>query len=480
MRAQKPHLRSTCVVLLVGAGTVLTSQLLGGAGNDIPCAQNNVSSPTQGDLKDVVLRRLCRRIPFLYGFEAPESSDSVTAWINAALKPPTFQSISLKESVALKFTVGKGNLLPFTELRSGGSETGRNTECDHMVHGPVFVHREWWMNARSHFIYDHFPVIAWLRAIMQSSFPKEVFQLDGSAQKLLLLDDVKSNREFMHFFDKAFEERILWVTRDSTVCVHGKVYYPTYSTSSDVLDPVKSSSIENTASWHIRFLDGVDTYTPDGRPPGVISFGSADFVELARLWIAERSEHIVERPVKPIVLFYVRHEGLGGRVMDAQNDAFLLQGLRDKLVECKREEQIVLFNGLDSQGQELSQKEQFLLFHSASLVVGPHGGATASILFMSGGSTGIDKCQNRPQIIEYIAGPRSSEVHYEFASYWSLYFSADWAEYHIIQFAQNSTREVTYVNAKEWNLAMHLLFSPERCAPRMSWADVLGQSASST
>jgi hypothetical protein len=411
-------------------------------------------------LKDAFLRRLCRRLPYLYGFEDPDHAPSVTKSMDDVLKPPTFQSLSSKANVRLKFSYNEGNLLPFTVLETKLPDAGTDLSCDHSVNGTVFVHRDWWFDARSHFIYDHFPVIAWLRAIMDASFSRETFQFNTftpDARKVLLLDAVEANREFLQFFDPGFENTILWVERDSTVCVNGMIYYPTYSVPHEVVTSTADArNIQHTAIWHVGSLLG--------RPPMVRSYGSNDFVELARSWIAERAEHIVDQPLKPIILFYVRGNWTSGRVMDELNDDFLFRGLQAKVLECGRTEEIVKYTGMDSEGKPLSQKEQFLLFHAASLVVGPHGGATASILFMSGGLPAVDQCQNRPQVIEYIPGPRSRQVHYIFASYWSLYFSADWAEYHLIQFAENSTKDITYVTAEDWNLALSTVFSQERCA----------------
>jgi len=150
--------------------------------------------------------------------------------------------------------------------------------------------------------------------------------------------------------------------------------------------------------------------------------------------------------------------------MDGYNDATLIRSLQRKLTECGRTEKIVLFTGRNEQGEELSQKEQFLLFHSASLFVGPHGGAVAGILFMlSRKQYSHHDCILRPQVLEYIPGPRSGHVHWAFASYYSLYFGAPWAEYHLIQFLANSTHETTYIGIDEWETAVESAFSGKRC-----------------
>ena len=284
---------------------------------------------------------------------------------------------------------------------------------------------------------------------------------DGSrAKKKLLLDDVRAQREFLRFFDPRFEESVLWVKEGQTVCIKGSIHVPAYRIDSTT-DANPESAATKTASWFRGTLEG--------RPNDGRCFGNPAFYEYARNWISERSKIIFHKPPEPIVLYHVRGEWASGRVMDGDNDALLRQSLREKLDACGRPEKIVFFNGRNEQGEELSQKEQFTLFYSASLFVGPHSGGVAAIIFMMGTLKGDTfTCQSRPQVLEYIPGPRSAQVHWAFASYYSLYFGAPWVEYHLVQFTANSTHEVTYVGIDDWEAAMGAIFAGNRCPANLS------------
>ena len=397
----------------------------------------------------------CRILPFLHGVTEVDRK-VYDIWLGEHVEHSASKrrnSITSVENVAFQFKIGVGSLFPLQEL----SEP--EVKCDIDVIGPVITHRDWWLDTRSHFIYEQLPVIAWIRKLMEAVFvdspdsPRSPTNTKVLHKKRILLDNIPAQREFLQFFDPEFEEKVLWVSEGQTVCIHGKLYVPVYR-----IDSSKDTSNDDfrTASWKAMTLEG--------RPQDGRSFGNPIFYQLAREWIAERAEKIVDRRSEPIVLYHVRGLRANARVMDVNNDQMLIQSLERKLTECGRKEKLVLFTGQNEEGEELSQKEQFLLFHSASLFVGPHGGAVASILFMFGGKhSRHHDCDLRPQVLEYIPGPRSGHVHWAFASYYSLYFGAPWTEYHLIQFLANSTHETTYVGVEEWRTALDAVFSGNRC-----------------
>ena len=401
-------------------------------------------------------RSFCRRLIFGHGV-AEEDLSSFNDWVTRSgamvsqFPPAPRPLLTTRDHVSLNFSFG--NLFAFQNLSKS------EAVCTHRVRGLVFAHRDWWFTAHAHFIYEHLPVIAWLRSFMK----QHVESNESKISVTLLLDYIPSNIEFMKFFDAEFEKSILWVKPGQTVCIDGTIVFPAYAVES-IKDPNPTKFSVKTASW-----------TPGtfaGRPPPTWrTFGHPTFVELARLWVLERSEHIVKRPLEPIVLYHKRHRSAAsnGRLMDAENDSLLLQSVQEGLRTCGRSEKVVIYTGVDSEGRTLSHQEQFLLFHAASLFISPHSGAVANILFLptprrkrtSLADESI--CQSRPQVIEYIAGPRSAHVQWAFASYYSLYFSPTWAEYHVVQFSQNSTSAVTQVPVDEWHQALFSIFSGKRC-----------------
>jgi len=183
---------------------------------------------------------------------------------------------------------------------------------------------------------------------------------------------------------------------------------------------------------------------------------------------------IVKRQLGPVVLYYVRSaETSNGRVMEKENDRELIKSLQDQLKECGRPERVVFFTGCDADGNELSQEQQYLLFYSATLFVGPHGGALASILFMNVKNVNgrVDRgvgCDAWAQVVEYIAGPRSAHVQWKLASYYGLYFGGPWTEYHLVQFHSNSTSAITFVDMAEWKIVVRAVLAGSRCPKRES------------
>ena len=131
-----------------------------------------------------------------------------------------------------------------------------------------------------------------------------------------------------------------------------------------------------TAFWNPNSLEG--------RPTNTRTFGHPIFLRLARQWIVDRARYILESPAVPTIVYTKRSHSTSnnGRLMDEQNELLLIQSLQHKLQECARPEKLVIFDGYDKDGNILSQKDQFILFHSASLVVGPHGGAFTNVLLM--------------------------------------------------------------------------------------------------
>lgn len=395
----------------------------------------------------------CRAPPYLHGV-ADDDMDAFHRWLNEfhTGNVKSRLSITTESNVALTFALGSGDLFPFQSLQSF---TGH---CDVDFEGDILAHRDWWVTARSHFIYEHLPVIAWLRYGIQQTR----FWVHNNGP-VIMLDNIHSNREFLKYFDSDFEKRVLWVDEGDTVCVRGNVFHPVYTLDS-TNDSDPSSSHILRASWTIGSLSG--------RPPGGRIFTEPGLVVLARRWIAERVPHLVVSPPEPTVIYYVRDASAGagnGRMMDKENDSEIQKELQSKLKACGRPEKMVVFTGYNAYGKEMSQKEQFLLLHSATMFVGPHGGAFAGILFMKPYHMPPERlehgleCSSRPQVVEFIAGPRSGRVQWPFASYFGLYLGAHWVEYHLIQFHSNSTSAVTHLDMDEWERVIQACFSGSRC-----------------
>jgi len=115
-----------------------------------------------------------------------------------------------------------------------------------------------------------------------------------------------------------------------------------------------------------------------------------------------------------------------------------------------RTEELVLFNG------SMSFLDQIKLFHSATTVIGPHGGGLANILLMAPSSS----CGERPKVLEFITSAQTPQVQNgDFnASYFTFYSTCPWVELHQILFTPPSNGTSTFINLDTLDEALDSLF----------------------
>ena len=165
------------------------------------------------------------------------------------------------------------------------------------------------------------------------------------------------------------------VKRESTVCIHGDIFFPVYMMDAISTRTQITMSEPKTAFWNPNSLEG--------RPTNTRTFGHPIFLRLARQWIVDRARYILESPAVPTIVYTKRSHSTSnnGRLMDEQNELLLIQSLQHKLQECARLEKLVILMDMTKMGI-FYRRRISLYFHSASLVVGPHGGAFTNVLLM--------------------------------------------------------------------------------------------------
>ena len=389
--------------------------------------------------ESITLQTECRRFPYLH-VRDQNDVEHFNNWLKSVWVRAGSLRISLevRKNVAMTFTNDDG---PLFSPRTLSNED----ECDMTIYGHAFAFREWWVDAPSHFLFDHLPVIAWLRSIMREGSM-------GGEDGVLILDDIEANKRFMNYFDDDFAQSIIWIKEGQTVCTSSELIYPIYR-EDQVMERQQEKLLPGT--WIRGSIEG--------RPPfGAIRLPA--FVDLLREWISERAPVLISNP-QPVVLYYVRGNWSNGRQMEVYQDSILVERLRKKLLDCGRKEKVVIFTGRNENGTtSLTLEEQFVLFHSATMFVGPHGGGAANIIFMKARDikTG-SMCRCRPQVIEFVPGVRSGHVHWAFASYYDHYYGPSWVEYHMLQFETNSTGALTSIDLYEWDIMIRAVFADHRC-----------------
>jgi hypothetical protein len=106
-----------------------------------------------------------------------------------------------------------------------------------------------------------------------------------------------------------------------------------------------------------------------------------------------------------------------------------------------RPEELVIYHG-----DGMSYEDQFSLFSTANVIMGPHGSAMSNVLW----SRRQPGCQNPVQVIEFVAGMDSGpQIQGFYHGYYPLEASVPWVSYHVVTFHPNSTREYTSVSTSD-------------------------------
>lgn len=313
---------------------------------------------------------------------------------------------------------------------------------------------------------DHLPVIAWLRQAAQryGMYPAK------ANRTVFLLDDVEYQKKFFETFDPEFEKFILWVAQDQTICVDGDVHVPVYR----VDDPREQSLSE------AKLLPGSWCYGTEcpnnnqeaAERPQFGAFRLPMLTGILREWISLRHKALsTTYPSPPIVLYMMRPKlfGANGRHFDENLNRILMKKIEERLMACNRTERLVAYTAKTSDSSDMPVSEQLRLFMAATLVIGPHGGAAAPMIFMGSNIHEQTPCSLRPQVIEFVPGNRSEHVLWRHASFYEFFFGPRWIEYHMIPFTRNSTRTDVFIDIDEFEMALDSVFDGnQRCTTSKS------------
>jgi len=177
------------------------------------------------------------------------------------------------------------------------------------------------------------------------------------------------------------------------------------------------------------------------------------------LWNSQKLRAVLMNESKKTVIYYKRDSGgvMNGRHMDSKQDEEIIQRILHAMKRFGRTEELVLFNG------SMSFLDQIKLFHSATTVIGPHGGGLANILLMAPSSS----CGERPKVLEFVTSTQTPKVQNgDFnASYFTFYATCPWVELHQVLFTPPSDGESTFINLDALDDALKSLFSRENRSP---------------
>jgi hypothetical protein len=284
----------------------------------------------------------------------------------------------------------------------------------------------WFPGNYGHILHDHLPFIAWLKE-----------NIDPEVKFLLLYHQVLE--DILNIVDPTFiASRVTWIN-------YSNIYHVTKG----------------------RLTIFVNAYVNR----------NLFFIESLRSWfLASNLDHRA-LPTNQTVIYYTRN-GPGtnnGRIIDSNHENDIISVIKQVMIRLNRPEQLIIFDGHEH-GEKMELRRQFHLFRSASTVIGSHGSGLANIVWMDPSNAILPpvntmdyNCpKDRPKVLEFLLGPQSAHVRPPChgcalkpftATYYHLYSSMPWTEYHHILYAPNSTRDVTFVSLTALNSALESMWS---------------------
>jgi len=265
----------------------------------------------------------------------------------------------------------------------------------------------WMHHNYAYFLHDNLPNIAYMK-----------YLLPDDTQFILGYSEVHFN--LLNFIDPDFvKNRITWIQRDD----------------------------------HIFYVDGNLTVADINSPQ---TAGCCEQFEPLRQWMAETHSETTPSKEK-IVLFYTRvnkktgeknKDEMNGRILNAEKEKLVLARIQDKLTQYNRKEKLVVFDGLNDDGETtMSIEDQFRLFRSASTIIGPHGAGIGGNLVWT--SPFAQNCDDRVQLLEFrprlddddlaLSSPSSRGSYFKNFRKWPF-------EYHQVLYSENSTPEITDID----------------------------------
>lgn len=178
-----------------------------------------------------------------------------------------------------------------------------------------------------------------------------------------------------------------------------------------------------------------------------------DLLFKARKWILQKHPPKPKSLQERTIVYYTRNSKNAGhgRAMDLEQEAIMIDLLKHNMLRYGRTEKLVIFDGV------MSMQDQIDLFQSANIVVGAHGGGLANLIFL----LPVDSCSSRPKVLEFIPNSLTPDIQRGTLgkTYYNLYSSCPWAEYHHILYVPPSTEEVTYIDLGEFEDVLQYLLS---------------------
>lgn len=261
-----------------------------------------------------------------------------------------------------------------------------------VLKGSYIVHFSWFEGNFGHFFDDSLTQIAYLRN-----------QVSDDTKWLLC--DTPLARSVLEFMDPDLFSRVHWVKMGLPVSVEGTL--------------------------HVSIPPRIPLFSGCCRP-----------YDHLREWISEK---LPENPSPKKIVYYsrdstdVHHK----RKVNSDHEKLILERIRHAMLRHNIQDELIIFNGQNENGDTLSIREQFHIFRAARTIIGPHGaGMLGNIVWTN---PLPDSCAQRTQVIEFIPGINSTQVQ---PLYRSLFIRwRKWPlDFHVLLYQPESTKKQTFID----------------------------------
>lgn len=268
--------------------------------------------------------------------------------------------------------------------------------CQHWVNvtGKVLLWQNFYQSNYGHWIHNNAPAILSLLHIM------------GDSVAWVALPQSQLSKRWLCWFNPDLLRRIIYYPPGKVIC-----------TNSTTLLPLNKYGKEPPHGWSIP-----SSLAVLNREAHRLHFHAARFT----------------RRKIPTFVFASRNSPTVKHGRKLVNEPQVLDTIRRLMKAYNRPEELVIYNG-----EGVSFADQFEIFSTASIIMGPHGSAMSNVLW----THSHHGCCDPVRVIEIVGGFESGpRVQDKYHGYYKLEAAVPWVTYHMLTFEPNSTRLHTSVS----------------------------------
>jgi len=274
--------------------------------------------------------------------------------------------------------------------------------CEFWISAPgtVMLWYNWYLGDYSHWTHDNFAAIVALLDLMSGDDPWLALPYAGLPYK------------WLSWFDERIRNRVIYYPPNTVICSNNTILLP------------------------LNFQGD----------------GQFDWASPATMTLLNRKAHQLHHTASEhqFVVFASRNSRTVKRGRKLINEAEVLAKVRALMREYDRSEQLIIYTG-----ENMTFADQYSIFSSATVIIGPHGSAMANVIW----SSSSPGCVKPVHVIEFVGGASSQHVQGPiYRGYYDHEASVPWVVYHMAPFTAKSTRSRCFVDVNDVDKILRLVW----------------------